>query len=135
MFQGAFTKEVARYISKIQTNETNLALRTPSVSSNPHVMSKHTARPIGEPTHSSELRLVYVYVVGGYKFTGRKLFSAPIMKPKSKIDGLSEGEKVKVFYNPVNPHESFLAHSYAWPSVFLALTGLGVVLIAFLLQL
>ena len=74
-----------------------------------------------------ELRLSYVYAVENYKYIGSQLYSAPVVKVRSRLGGLHEGTKVKVFYNPNNPAVSFLAHSFAWPS--LLVIGAGLVLI------
>jgi hypothetical protein len=71
-----------------------------------------------------ELRLSYVYAIDGYKYIGNQLYSAPIVKVRSRIGDLHEGTKVKVFYNPKNPAVSFLAHSFAWPSLVVILIGL-----------
>lgn len=72
------------------------------------------------------LRLSYVYVVDGDKYLGRELFSAPVMKARSRIGSLVEGDKIKVFYNPNNPQTSFLAHSFSWPSIIVISIGAAI---------
>ena len=98
------------------------------------MFSKHSARPIEDSGKKKVLRLSYVYVVEGYKYVCDQLYSAPVKTPKNRISGLIEGDKVKVFYHPGNPHKAFLAHSFAWPSLVVVGLGVAVAFLGFYLQ-
>lgn len=74
------------------------------------------------------LGLSYVYAVDGYKYIGNQLYSAPILKVRGRIGGLNEGDKVKVFYSSNRPRVSFLAHSFAWPSLVVICIGLALII-------
>lgn len=81
------------------------------------------------PSSSKKQKLIlnYVYVVDGCKYTGNQLHSAPIIETRRRLVGLHVGDKVKVFYNPKNPANSFLAHSFAWPSLVVIFIGLALI--------
>lgn len=88
--------------------------------------SKITGMSFAGSVKDMELRLSYVYLIENYKYLGRQLFSAPVFKARNAIAGLHEGDRVKVFYKPNSPAVSFLAHSFAWPSILVITIGLGI---------
>lgn len=73
------------------------------------------------------LALSYVYAIDGSKYIGDQLYAAPIFKSRSQLAGVNEGDKVHVFYNPKNPRVSFLAQSFAWPSLVVVAIGAGII--------
>lgn len=73
--------------------------------------------------------LKYGYVIANEKYIGGNLYSAKIFPIKDAIvDDLSIGDLVKVFYNPNNPHDSFLAHSYTTKTILVMLLGIIITL-------
>lgn len=96
--------------------------------------SGYSLKSILGTNRENVLGLSYVFVVDKYKYVSSQLYSAPIIQARQKIGGLNIGDKVHVFYKPGNPHSSFLAQSFAWPSFVVSLVGLLLIGIGFYLQ-
>jgi len=111
-------------IGKIQRNEVDTVTSSEFSQTRLDPLSNYSAKSNYGTDKEKVLGLSYVYVVEGGKYIGGQLYSAPILKARQQISGLTAGDKVKVFYKPSNPHNSFLAHSFAWPSAIVVLSGL-----------
>lgn len=87
------------------------------------------ARAKAGDTSAQPLRLCYVYALEGFKYIGCRLNASPAWPwARNALEGLQEGEKVRVFYHPKYPHIAFLAQSYAWPA--LSQVAVGAALLA-----
>ena len=90
-------------------------------------LSNFSSKSYADTDKEKVLMLSYVYVVDGFKYVGNQLYSAPIIQVRCRPGGIREGSKVKVFYNPGNPGNAFLAHSFAWPSMVVILLGVIII--------
>lgn len=120
-----FTKRYwSETIGKIQRNEVNTVTSSMYSHTKLDPLSNFSSKSNYGTDKEKVLGLSYVYVVEGSKYVGGQLYSAPIIKARQQIAGLNVGDKIKVFYNQRNPFSSFLAHSFAWPSILVVTMGL-----------
>lgn len=111
-------------VGKIQKNEVRQITSSWFSLLDAGILSDYSSKSYAGTDKEMALRLSYVYVVENFKYIGDQLYSSPIVKVRKRIGGLHEGSKVKVFYNKNNPEKSFLAHSFAWPSLLVMSFGL-----------
>ncbi|AFU99523.1 DUF3592 domain-containing protein [Simiduia agarivorans] len=110
-------------VGLIQRNETRKITSNIISPLRTGLMGSFSSKSYGGTDKEIVLALSYVYAIDGYKYVGNKLYSAPVVTDRQQLEGLHKGDKVKVFYKPSNPAVSFLAHSFAWPSVVVILMG------------
>lgn len=118
----------------IQRNETRQVTSNIMSPLRTGVMGAFSSKSYAGTDKEVVLSLSYVYAIDGYKYIGDALFSAPVLRNRQQLGGLAKGDKVKVFYKPSNPAVSFLAHSFAWPSVLVIATGAALIAYAYYLQ-
>ncbi|GAB2189086.1 hypothetical protein MAH1_06930 [Sessilibacter sp. MAH1] len=125
LYRALVKRKWPETIGKIQKNE----IRQITIAIYPIIKIGMLNSYNTNPGSSKKQKLIlnYVYVVDGGKYTGNQLYSAPIIETRRRLVGLYVGDKVKVFYNPKNPAKSFLAHSFAWPSLVVIFIGLALI--------